>query len=109
MSDLVLVVEDNEANQLLVSAVLELEGFQVRLAASAPDAMEQMRDRLPDVILMDIQLRGGSLVFSRGAYQRDGGARASGVVGVGTRKASSLPAPEGASRFCGGGIAEAMP
>jgi len=66
MSELVLVVEDNEANQLLVSAVLELEGFQVRLAASALDAMEQMRDRLPDLILMDIQLPGqDGLSFTR--------------------------------------------
>jgi len=66
MSQLILVVEDNEANQMLVSAVLELEGYEVRVAGSAPEALEQMRDRVPDLILMDIQLPGqDGLSFTR--------------------------------------------
>ena len=66
MSDLILVVEDNEANQMLVSAVLELEGYEVRIAGSAPEALEQMSDRVPDLILMDIQLPGqDGLSFTR--------------------------------------------
>ena len=32
---LILVVEDNEANQMLVRAVLELEGYRVELAGSS--------------------------------------------------------------------------
>lgn len=55
---LVLVVEDNEANQLLARAVLELEGFEVEVAASAPEAQDAIRARMPDVILMDLQLPG---------------------------------------------------
>ena len=66
MSKLILVVEDNEANQMLVSAVLGLEGYEVRVAGSAPEALEQMRDRVPDMILMDIQLPGqDGLSFTR--------------------------------------------
>ncbi len=55
---LILVVEDNEANQLLVQAVLELEGYQVELAGSAPEALDQLQASAPDLILMDVQLPG---------------------------------------------------
>ena len=60
MSDkrVILVVEDNEANQALVQAVLELEGYRVELAASALEALDHLRDRAPDLILMDVQLPG---------------------------------------------------
>jgi len=57
-SHLILVVEDNEANQLLVRAVLELEGFSVDIAGSAPEAVERIQASTPDLILMDIQLPG---------------------------------------------------
>ena len=55
---MILVVEDNEANQALVQAVLELEGYRVELAASALEALDHLRDRAPDLILMDVQLPG---------------------------------------------------
>jgi CheY-like chemotaxis protein len=55
---LILVVEDNEANQLLVQAVLELEGYHVKLAGSAPEALDQLHASAPDLILMDVQLPG---------------------------------------------------
>ena len=54
----ILVVEDNEANQLLVRAVLELEGYEVRLAGSGPELFEMLRDGIPDLVLMDVQLPG---------------------------------------------------
>jgi two-component system, cell cycle response regulator DivK len=55
---LILVVEDNEANQLLASAVLELAGYRVELAASAREAVERLTTNQPDLILMDVQLPG---------------------------------------------------
>jgi len=55
---LVLVVEDNEANQMLVRAVLELEGFQVEVAGSATEARDVLKDSSPDLVLMDVQLPG---------------------------------------------------
>ena len=57
-ASVILVVEDNEANQLLVQAVLQLEGYRVELAGSAPEALDQLRASAPDLILMDIQLPG---------------------------------------------------
>ena len=56
--ELILVVEDNEANQMLARAVLELEGFDVRIAGDAIEAREQLREATPSLILMDIQLPG---------------------------------------------------
>src|SRR5260370_41854842 len=53
-----LVVEDKEVNQLLTASVLEREGFVVDLAADSIQALEQLRARTPDVILMDVQLPG---------------------------------------------------
>jgi CheY-like chemotaxis protein len=55
---LILVVEDNEANQLLASSVLEREGYGVELAANAKEAVERMTTNKPDLILMDVQLPG---------------------------------------------------
>jgi CheY-like chemotaxis protein len=55
---LILVVEDNEANQLLARAVLEMEGFSVEIAGSAPEAHDVLRSCSPDLILMDLQLPG---------------------------------------------------
>ena len=55
---LILLVEDNEANQMLARAVLELEGYVVHVAGSGPELYESLRDGVPDLILMDIQLPG---------------------------------------------------
>jgi CheY-like chemotaxis protein len=55
---LILVVEDNEANQLLAASVLEREGYRVELAANAKEAVEQLNANQPDLILMDVQLPG---------------------------------------------------
>jgi CheY-like chemotaxis protein len=55
---LILVVEDNEANQLLACAVLERAGYEVQLAGTPEEALDRLSARTPDLILMDIQLPG---------------------------------------------------
>jgi CheY-like chemotaxis protein len=55
---LVLVVEDNEANQLLARSVLEREGYLVEVAGAADEALNKLAERLPNLILMDVQLPG---------------------------------------------------
>ena len=57
-SSLILVVDDNEAGQLLVRTVLELEGFRVDSAGSSEEVLERLNARQPDLILMDVQLPG---------------------------------------------------
>ena len=55
---LVLLVEDNEANQLLARSVLEREGYRVEVAGAADEAREKLAARIPNLILMDVQLPG---------------------------------------------------
>lgn len=57
-SPLVLVVDDNEVNQLLTASVLERDGFEVELASTSAEALERLDARMPDLILMDLQLPG---------------------------------------------------
>ena len=57
-SNLILVVDDNEAGLMLAAAVLQREGFQVDSAGSSEEVMERLNKRLPDLILMDVQLPG---------------------------------------------------
>jgi two-component system cell cycle response regulator DivK len=54
----ILVVEDNLANQLLVDAMLLGRGYEVRFAASAPEALTSIELVRPDLVLMDISLPG---------------------------------------------------
>jgi CheY-like chemotaxis protein len=54
----ILIVEDNEANQLLASAVLEREGYRVEVASSSDEALDRLKSKAPDLILMDVQLPG---------------------------------------------------
>ena len=66
MSRRALVVEDNEANQLLVASLLEREGFLVDVVSSADEAGLLLGATPPDLILMDIQLPGeDGLSFTR--------------------------------------------
>jgi len=52
----VLLVEDNVINQQVARRMLEVLGYQVRVATSGREAIEQVRSQTPDVILMDCQL-----------------------------------------------------
>ena len=54
----ILVVDDNDAGAFLVSSVLELDGFVVDSADSSGEVLQRLKDRLPDLILMDVQLPG---------------------------------------------------
>jgi CheY-like chemotaxis protein len=54
----ILAVEDNEANRMLIQAVLEGLGYLVLLAGSATEALTSIALQRPDLILMDISLPG---------------------------------------------------
>jgi DNA-binding response OmpR family regulator len=53
-----LVVEDDAALRLLARVNLELEGFEVRDAATLPDAVAALETEQPDVVLLDLHLGG---------------------------------------------------
>jgi len=52
----VLVVDDTEANQKVVKAVLAKRGHRVELAGNGQQALDQLRRRKFDVVLMDAQM-----------------------------------------------------
>jgi len=52
----ILVVEDNPMNVKLIRLLLFTEGYQVRSALSAGEALEALCSFLPDAVIMDIQL-----------------------------------------------------
>ena len=51
-----LLVEDAEANQELVSTILRSVGIEVDIAANGAEAVEAMRTSHYDVVLMDVQM-----------------------------------------------------
>ena len=52
----ILVVEDNEANQELITRFLRREGFQVIQAADGVTGVALAQSQVPDLILMDLSL-----------------------------------------------------
>lgn len=55
---LILVVEDNEKNLKLVREILQFDGYDVLEAQTAEDGLALAAERLPDLVLMDVQLPG---------------------------------------------------
>jgi two-component system, cell cycle response regulator DivK len=56
----ILVVDDNATNMKLLRVLLASQGYDVRTAGDASDAMEVIKGFRPRLILMDIQLPGMS-------------------------------------------------
>ncbi len=52
----ILLVEDNPVNRRLVEFLLKSKGYEVWWSSSAPEAFKLLKERHPDLILIDIQL-----------------------------------------------------
>ena len=52
----ILLIEDNAVNRRLAQFLLKSKGYEVWEATNAPEAFATLRERRPDLILMDIQL-----------------------------------------------------
>lgn len=62
----ILIVDDNATNLKLAADVLEAEGYAVLRAPDATTAQQALAEKLPDLILLDIQLPGmDGLSFAR--------------------------------------------
>ena len=53
---LILVVEDNEINQRVATAVLNNHGYRTLVAANGREALEHLARSAPDLVLMDVQM-----------------------------------------------------
>jgi CheY-like chemotaxis protein len=56
--ELILIVDDNAANLKLARVLLSSEGYQVRTAADANEAITLLTEFRPRLILMDLQIPG---------------------------------------------------
>src|ERR671938_1868937 len=54
----VLVIDDEAPIRLLCRVTLEAEGMEVLEAADGPAGLEQAREHVPDVILLDVMMPG---------------------------------------------------
>ena len=54
----ILIVEDNQTNAALLKDVLGARGYDVTIVAHGADALEMVRSKPPNLVLMDIQLPG---------------------------------------------------
>ena len=54
----ILIVEDEENLRLLYEEELRADGYEVRTAAGAEEAIEAVRAEVPDLIVMDIRMPG---------------------------------------------------
>ena len=71
MSDLILLVEDNEKNMKLARDLLQYHGFAIVEATNAEDGVRLARERTPKLVLMDIQLPGMDGVTALGQLRAD--------------------------------------
>lgn len=55
-SGTVMYVEDNLENRILVRRVLMAEGYDVLEAGSAQEALQILKEQVPDIILVDINM-----------------------------------------------------
>ena len=58
MTNVILVVEDNERNLKLLRDVLEYAGYDVRVARTGEEGVTLAGKEPPDLVLMDLQLPG---------------------------------------------------
>ena len=67
----ILIVDDNPVNLKLARVLLTGEGYQVRTAADAEEALEVLHQFKPRLILMDIQLPGMDGLEATAMLKRD--------------------------------------
>ena len=58
MSKTILVVDDEKDIRTSLTGILEDEGYQIVTAASGTEALERVREELPDLVLLDIWMPG---------------------------------------------------
>ncbi|HET7097149.1 MAG TPA: response regulator, partial [Casimicrobiaceae bacterium] len=79
---LILIIEDNDKNLKLVRDVLQVKGYATLEAGTAEDGVRIAAERVPDLILMDIQLPGMSGIDALKLLRADAATAAIPVIAV---------------------------
>ncbi|MBN1273139.1 MAG: response regulator, partial [Candidatus Aminicenantes bacterium] len=58
MSDKILIVDDNEDMQSILSNALKEEGYETMVTGSGEDALLEVRKNPPQLVLLDMKLPG---------------------------------------------------
>ena len=80
--DTILIVEDNEKNMKLVRDVLQVKGYATLEATTGEDGVRLAKERLPALVLMDIQLPGISGIEALRQLRADPATAAIPVIAV---------------------------
>jgi CheY-like chemotaxis protein len=56
MNQRILVVDDNPDSIAIMRTILETKGYQVLVAASGVEALQQVKDESPDLVLLDVMM-----------------------------------------------------
>jgi len=67
----ILIVEDNPRNMKLVRDVLQVKGHTTLEATTAEDGIVLAKEKVPDLVLMDIQLPGMNGIQALGVLRAD--------------------------------------
>jgi CheY-like chemotaxis protein len=61
----ILIVDDSEENVAFMSEILDEQGLSYRVARNGKEAMQALREKLPDLVLLDIMMprKSGLKVF----------------------------------------------
>ncbi len=78
----ILIVEDNERNRKLVRDTLQFKGYETIEAETGEDGVRLAKERLPALVLMDIQLPGIDGITALGQLRADDRTRTIPVVAV---------------------------
>lgn len=78
----ILIVEDNPRNMKLVRDVLQVKGHTTLEATTGEDGVALAREKIPDLILMDIQLPKMNGIEALRVLREDAATRAIPVVAV---------------------------
>jgi len=68
----VLAIEDNESNMILISRVVEAEGYELMRAEDGIVALDLLAREKPDLILLDINIPGVHGLDLAGRLKTDG-------------------------------------
>jgi len=52
----IVIAEDDEGSRLLLSAFLEQSGYEVRVASNGLQALQHIRERLPNMVITDVNM-----------------------------------------------------
>lgn len=78
----ILVVEDDPGNRKLLVFMLEHAGHVVRQASDGEAAIAAVRDRQPDMVLMDVQMPGMDGIATAAILKRDAATAAIPIIAL---------------------------